>query len=254
MKKIFSILMVALAMTAMVACEDDPTNPATPGGDTPGGENPGGGTTVQTDTTLMNYTLMRSLVDIDWDEACDRVLAMGFTEIDPEEFDEEEPENVRAFIKGSIMGNYYACYLRCDFPEVDNLVGAVVMHEHHMNSSTQAVCVENDVFFINDERQVLADMARYDAGCGGLISWNDMTSSGQYDGDEIPYPGADALESFVTDLRAMSEHMIVNANWADSYTYNGFFYVASCSAVCTTQPYASVMENIITLEKADNLD
>ena len=254
MKRIFSILMVAFAMTAVFAsCEKDND---TPGGNTPGGgDTPGGNTgTAQTDTTIMSYTLMRSLLDTDWDDACDRVLAMGFTEIDPEEFDEEEPENVRAFIKGNIMGNYYACYLRCDFPEVDNLVGAVVMHEHHLNSSTQAVCVENDVFFINDERQVLADLARYDAGCGGIITWNDMTSSGQYDGDEIPYPGADALEGFVTDLRAMSEHMIVNASWADSYTYNGFFYVASCSAVCTTQPYASVMENIITLEKADNLD
>ena len=247
MKKVFSILIVAFAMTALVNCSDKDNGLS--------GNNPGGGN-AQSDTSIMNYTLMRSLVNIDWDEACNRIMSMGFTEINPEDLEDNDTntENVRAFIKGNIMGNYYACYLRCDFPEVDNLVGAVVMHEHHMNSSTQAVCVENDVFFINDERQVLADMARYDAGCGGIITWNDMTSSGQYDGDEIPYPGADALEGFVTDLRAMSEHMIVNASWADSYTYNGFFYVASCSAVCTTQPYASVMENIITLEKADNLD
>ena len=245
MKKIFSILMVALAMTAMVACEDDPTNPATPGGDTPGGENPGGGTTVQTDTTLMNYTLMRSLVDIDWDEACSRVMAMGFTR-----FEDDEEDNVRAFIKGSPMGDYYACYLRCDFPEVDNLVGAVVMNEHHMGSSSQAVCVENLIRFVNDERHVLSDMSINSEDCGGIITWNELTGTS----DQSYYHGYAAFDDFATALRALEVHASVTPSWADNYTYNGSMYVATGSAVCTSNTYVSIVENIITLEKEDNLD
>ena len=245
MKKIFSILMVALAMTAMVACEDDPTNPATPGGDTPGGENPGGGTTVQTDTTLMNYTLMRSLVDIDWDEACSRVMAMGFTR-----FEDDEEDNVRAFMKGSPMGDYYACYLRCDNPDGSNLVGSVVMHEHHMGSSSQAVCVENLIRFANDERRVLSDMSINSEDCGGIITWNEVTGTG----DQSYYPGHAAFDDFATALRALEVHTSVNANWADNYTYNNSMYVATSSAVCTSNAYVSIVENIITLEKEDNLD
>lgn len=245
MKKIFSILMVALAMTAMVACEDDPTNPATPGGDTPGGENPGGGTTVQTDTTLMNYTLMRSLVDIDWDEACSRVMAMGFTR-----FEDDEEDNVRAFMKGSPMGDYYACYLRCDNPDGSNLVGSVVMHEHHMGSSSQAVCVENLIRFANDERRVLSDMSINSEACGGIITWNEVTGTG----DQSYYPGHAAFDDFATALRALEVHASVNANWADNYTHNGSMYVATGSAVCTSNAYVSIVENIITLEKEDNLD
>ena len=245
MKKIFSILMVALAMTAMVACEDDPTNPATPGGDNPGGENPGGGTTVQTDTTLMNYTLMRSLVDIDWDEACSRVMAMGFTR-----FEDDEEDNVRAFMKGSPMGDYYACYLRCDNPDGSNLVGSVVMHEHHMGSSSQAVCVENLIRFANDERRVLSDMSINSEACGGIITWNEVTGTG----DQSYYPGHAAFDDFATALRALEVHASVNANWADNYTHNGSMYVATGSAVCTSNAYVSIVENIITLEKEDNLD
>lgn len=245
MKKIFSILMVALAMTAMVACEDDPTNPATPGGDTPGGENPDGGTTVQTDTTLMNYTLMRSLVDIDWDEACSRVMAMGFTR-----FEDDEEDNVRAFLKGSPMGDYYACYLRCDNPDGENLVGSVVMHEHHMGSSSQAVCVENLIRFVNDERRVLSDMSINSEDCGGIITWNELTGTG----DQSYYPGHAAFDDFATALRALEAHASVNANWADNYTHNGSMYVATGSAVCTSNAYVSIVENIITLEKEDNLD
>ena len=241
MKKIFSILMVALALTAMVACEDDPTNPATPGGDTPGGENPGGGTTVQTDTTLMNYTLMRSLVDIDWDEACSRVMAMGFTR-----FEDDEEDNVRAFIKGSPMGDYYACYLRCDNLDGSNLVGSVVMHEHHMGSSSQAVCVENLIYLVNDERRVLSDMSINSDGCGGII----MTGTG----NPSYYPGYAAFDDFATALRALEVHASVTPNWADNYTYNGSMYVATSSAVCTSNAYVSIVENIITLEKEDNLD
>lgn len=245
MKKIFSILMVALAMTAMVACEDDPTNPATPGGDTTSGENPGGGTTVQTDTTLMNYTLMRSLVDIDWDEACSRVMAMGFTR-----FEDDEEDNVRAFMKGSPMGDYYACYLRCDNPDRSNLVGSVVMHEHHMGSSSQAVCVENLIRFANDERRVLSDMSINSEDCGGIITWNEVTGTG----DQSYYPGHAAFDDFATALRALEVHASVNANWADNYTHNGSMYVATSSAVCTSNAYVSIVENIITLEKEDNLD
>ncbi len=245
MKKIFSILMVALAMTAMVACEDDPTNPATPGGDTPGGENPGGGTTAETDTTLMNYTLMRSLVDIDWDEACSRVMAMGFTR-----FEDDEEDNVRAFMKGSPMGDYYACYLRCDNPDGSNLVGSVVMHEHHMGTSSQAVCVENLIRFANDERRVLSDMEVNSEDCGGIITWNEVTGTG----DQSYYPGHAAFDDFATALRALEVHASVNANWADNYTHNGSMYVATGSAVCTSNAYVSIVENIITLEKEDNLD
>lgn len=245
MKKIFSILMVALAMTAMVACEDDPTNPATPGGDTPGGENPGGGTTAETDTTLMNYTMMRSLVDIDWDEACSRVMAMGFTR-----FEDDEEDNVRAFIKGSPMGDYYACYLRCDNPDGSNLVGSVVMHEHHMGSSSQAVCVENLIYLVNDERRVLSDMSINSEDCGGIITWNELTGTS----DPSYYHGYAAFDDFATALRALEVHASVNANWADNYTYNGSMYVATGSAVCTSNTYVSIVENIITLEKEDNLD
>ena len=247
MKKLFSILMVAFAMMAMVACEEDPITPATPGGGTPGGDTPGGGTTAQTDTTVMNYTLMRSLVDIDWDEACNRILAMGFAEIEPDE------DNVRAFMKGSLMGDYYACYLRCDFPEGDNLVGAVVMHEHHLSSSSQAVCVENGIYLVNDERRVLSDMEINPADCGGVIIWNEITATAQ-DGDQSYFPGYSAFEDYATALRALEVHTSVNANWADSYTHNGSFYVATGSVVCSSNAYASVMENIITLEKEDNID
>lgn len=245
MKKIFSILMVALAMTAMVACEDDPTNPATPGGDTPGGENPGGGTTVQTDTTLMNYTLMRSLVDIDWDEACSRVMAMGFTR-----FEDDEEDNVRAFIKGSPMGDYYACYLRCDNLDGSNLVGSVVMHEHHMGSSTQAVCVENLIYLVNDERRVLSDMSINSEDCGGIITWNELTGTS----DQSYYHSYAAFDDFATALRALEVHASVNANWADNYTHNGSMYVATGSAVCTSNAYVSIVENIITLENENILD
>lgn len=245
MKKVFSILMIAFALTAMVACGDEPITPSTPGGDTPGGENPGGGTTAETDTTLMNYTLMRSLVDIDWDEACSRVMAMGFTR-----YEDDEEDNVRAFMKGSPMGDYYACYLRCDNPDGSNLVGSVVMHEHHMGSSSQAVCVENLIRFVNDERRVLSDMSINSEDCGGIITWNELTGTG----DQSYYPGHTAFDDFATALRALEVHASVNANWADNYTHNGSMYVATGSAVCTSNAYVSIMENIITLEKEDNLD
>lgn len=244
MKKIFTILMVAFAMTAMIACEEEPATPSTPGGN-PGGENPGGDTPVQTDTTLMNYTLMRSLVDIDWDEACSRVMAMGFTR-----FEDDEEDNVRAFMKGSPMGDYYACYLRCDNPDGSNLVGSVVMHEHHMGSSTQAVCVENLLYLVNDERRVLSDMSINSEVCGGIIMWNELTGTN----DPSYYHGYAAFDDFATALRALEVHASVNANWADNYTYNGSMYVATGSAVCTSNAYVSIVENIITLEKEDNLD
>ena len=252
MKKVFAILMVAFAMTMMVACGEKVNGPDNSGGNNGGGDNPGGGGsgTAQTDTTIMSYTLMRSLVNIDWDVACNRVLAMGFTEIDPEELDDEDAENVRAFIKGNIMGDYYACYLRCDFPEIDNLVGAVVMHEHHMGSSSQAVCVENLIRFANDERRVLSDMSINSEDCGGVITWNELTGTS----DPSYYHGYAAFDDFATALRALEVHASVNANWADNYTHNGSMYVATGSAVCTSNAYVSIVENIITLEKEDNLD
>jgi|GEM_PF-6152451 len=243
MKKVFSILMVAFAMTAMIACEEEPATPSTPGGNTPGGENPGGDTPVQTDTTLMNYTLMRSLIDIDWDEACSRVMAMGFTR-----FEDDEEDNVRAFIKGSPMGDYYACYLRCDNLDGSNLVGSVVMHEHHMGSSTQAVCVENLIYLVNDERHVLSDMSINSEGCGGIITWNELTGTS----DPSYYHGYAAFDDFATALRALEVHTSVNANWADNY--NNSMYVATGSAVCTSNAYVSIVENIITLENESLLD
>lgn len=250
MKKVFSALMIAFAMTAMVACgEKDNTNNS--GGGNNGG---GGGGTVQTDSTFMSYTLMRSLINTDWDEACNRVMAMGFTEIDPEELDAEDAENVRAFIKGNIMGDYYACYLRCDFPEIDNLVGGVVMHENHLNTSSQAICIENDIYFINDELRVLADWERDTYYCGGNITWGNL-DNGQWDGPhETPYPHASSLEEFIADLRALPEHNTITANWADTYLYNGSHYTASCSAVINNQPYTSLTTNIITLVKEDLID
>ena len=245
MKKILSVLMIAFAMTAMVACgEKDNTNLSDTTG---GGNNPSGGTS-QSDTTIMNYTLMRSLLDIDWDVACNRVLAMGFQEIES-----DEGENVRVFIKGSLMSDYYACYLRCDYPEVDNLVGSVVMHEHHMNSSNQATCLENEIRFIHDEQRVLSDMTR-NLDCGGTIVWGDLSASGQLNTDNNYYPGASALVNFEAFLRAMTEHTTVEANWGDNYIYNNSLYVATCSAFCSSQAIVSVMENILTLEKEDNLD
>lgn len=248
MKRLLSIMMVAFAMTAMVSCDEkDNTNN---GGN--GGNNGGGGGTAQTDTTIMSYTLMRSLIDIDWDVACNRIMAMGFTEIDPEELDEEDSENVRAFIKGNITGNYYACYLRCDTPETDNLVGAVVMHENHLNSSSQAICIENDIYFINDELHVLADMDRDSLNCGGNIMYGDL-NNGQWDAHETFYPHASSLNEFIDYLRALPEHNTVNANWADTYLYNGSHYTASCSAVINNQPYTSLTSNVITLVKEDNL-
>jgi hypothetical protein len=257
MKKVFSILMVAFAMTMMVACGEKVNGPDNSGGNNGGGDNPGGGgsSTAQTDTTIMSYTLMRSLVNIDWDVACNRVLAMGFTEIDPEELDDEDAENVRAFIKGNIMGDYYACYLRCDFPEIDNLVGAVVMHENHLNSSNQATCIENDVYFINDELRVLSDWNRDTVYCGGNIMWGNLQDNGQWDGpNETYYPHASSLEEFIAYLRALPEHNTITANWADSYLYNESRYTASCSAVINNQPYTRLTTNVITLAKENNLD
>ena len=128
--------MTAFVATAMmVSCEKDPVDN---GGNGNNGNNGNGGNggnnnpTSVTDTTIMSYTLMRSLMDIDWDVACSRVLAMGFTEIDADE------DNVRTFFKGSLMGDYYTVNIRCDGPAYDNLVGGVVMDEHHLNSSNQA--------------------------------------------------------------------------------------------------------------------
>ena len=250
MKKIFSFLMVALLATAMVACsEKDNTNS---GGNNGGGNNGGG---AQTDTTIMSYTLMRSLINTDWDEACNRIMAMGFTEIDPEELDAEDAENVRAFIKGNIMGDYYACYLRCDYPEIDNLVGGVVMHENHLNTSNQATCIENDVYFINDELRVLADWDRDTYYCGGNITWGNLQSNGQWDGPhETPYPHAGSLENFIADMRALPEHNTITANWADTYLYNGNHYTASCSAIINNQPYTCMTTNVITLVNEAEID
>lgn len=42
--------------------------------------------------------------------------------------------------------------------------------------------------------------------------------------------------------------------WADNYTHNGSMYVATGSAVCTSNAYVSIVENILTLEKEDNLN
>ena len=65
---------------------------------------------------------------------------------------------------------------------------------------------------------------------------------------------ARGFRCFATALRALEVHASVNANWADNYTYNNSMYVATGSAVCTNNAYVSIVENIITLEKEDNLD
>lgn len=52
MKKLFSILMVAFAMTAMIACGNDEI-----GNDTPGGSTPGGNTETNLDGTSWLYTV-----------------------------------------------------------------------------------------------------------------------------------------------------------------------------------------------------
>ena len=245
MKKVFSILIVAFAMTALVNCSDKDNGLS--------GNNPGGGN-AQSDTSIMNYTLMRSLVNIDWDEACNRIMSMGFTEINPEDLEDNDTntENVRAFIKGNIMGDYYACYLRCDTLVTDNLVGGVVMHENHLNTSSQTTCIENDVYFINDELRVLSDMNRDTIYCGGNIMWGDL-NNGEWDGpNETFYPHASSLDSFIAYLRALPTHNTVNANWADTYIYSGSRYTASCSAIINNQPYTSLTTNVITLVKEDN--
>ena len=253
MKKIFSLLIAALFAFAMVACDPNdlinPTDSTDPADTTGGGGGGNGDVPAVTDTTIMNFTLMRSLIDIDWDEACTTVLAMGFAEITPDE------DNVRSFMIGSVTGDYYTCNLRCDFPEVDNLVGAVVIHEHHMNSSTQATCLENNIYLIYDERRVLDDMTRDAVNCGGNIIWGDMQDNGQWDGPhESLYPHADGLDGFVTDSRAMETHSTVNANWADTYFYNNMRYTASCSSISNTQPNVTITGNIITLSIEELLD
>ncbi len=252
LKTLSSILLAVFFAFTMAAC--DPNDIFTPDDSTGGNGNGGNGggdnpAVVETDTTIMSYTLMRSLINTDWDAACERVLAMGFTEIAADE------DNTRSFIKGAIMGDYYTCHLRCDFPEVDNLVGGVVIQEHHMNSSNQATCLENNTTLIYDQRRVLDDMNRDAVNCGGNIIWSDMQDNGQFDGPhESSYPSADGLDAFVTDLRAMEPHTSVTANWADSYIYDNMHYVASCSGISSSFSYASTTDNIITLAVEDLLD
>ena len=236
---------------AMVSCEDDPV---TPSGNGNGNGNGNGGNdnppTAQTDTTIMSFTLLRSLVDVDWDVACARVIAMGFTEFDPD----DEEENVRAFLKGSLTGDYYACYIRCDFPDIDNLTGGAVMYEHHLNSSNQTTCLENSFALIYDEQRVLADMYRDTVACGGNIMWSDLLDNGQLDGPhETLYPHAYSLDDYIAYARALESHNTVTANWADTYLHNYSHYTATSSAVCSSHPHSNSMENVIALAKDDNL-
>lgn len=246
--------MTAFVATAMmVSCEKDPVDN---GGNGNNGNNGNGGNggnnnpTSVTDTTIMSYTLMRSLMDIDWDEACSRVLAMGFTEIDADE------DNVRTFFKGSLMGDYYTVNIRCDGPAYDNLVGGVVMDEHHLNSSNQATCLENNIYFIGDQRRVLNDMWRDTLNCGGNILYGDLQDNGVWDSDELMYPHDYKLDEFIADSRALPTHQTVTANWANTYINydNNMRYTASCSAISNTQQYASTTENVLALANEQRLD
>lgn len=234
MKKVFSMFMAAFFALAMVAC--DPNDVFNPDDTTGGGNNHG---SAETDTTIMNYTLMRSLVDIDWDEACARVMAMGFTEFTPEDAE----ENTRAFIKGNMMGDCYTCFLRCNTPESDNLVGAVVMQEHRMGTSNQATSLEHNIYFINDELRVLTDMQKVvDAG---NIMYGDMMDDGQWDGPhETFYTN---LDDFIAASQALEQHNTVTANWANNYLFNNMNYTTTCSAITNTQPYVKMTDNIISL-------
>lgn len=246
--------MTAFVATAMmVSCEKDPVDN---GGNGNNGNNGNGGNggnnnpTSVTDTTIMSYTLMRSLMDIDWDVACSRVLAMGFTEIDADE------DNVRTFFKGSLMGDYYTVNIRCDGPAYDNLVGGVVMDEHHLNSSNQATCLENNIYFIGDQRRVLNDMWRDTTYCGGNILYGDLQDNGVWDSHELMYPHDYKLDEFIADSRALPTHQTVTANWANTYINydNNMRYTASCSAISNTQQYASTTENVLALANESRLD
>lgn len=232
----------------MVSCEDD-NGVTTGGGNNNGGnDNP----TTQSDTTIMNFTLMRSLIDIDWDEACARVLAMGFTEIDVDE--EDETTNVRTFFKGNLMGDYYTVNIRCDGPAFDNLVGGVVMNEHHLNNSNQATCLENNIYFIMDQRHVLNDMYRDSTYCGGNIMYGDMRDNGEWDSHELLYPHDSNLDEFIAASRSLPTHQTVTANWANTYIYNSMRYTASCSAISNTLQYASTTENVLALANEFRLE
>ena len=201
------------------------------------------------DTTIMSFTLLRSLVDVDWDVACAIIQAKGFTAFESDE------DNVRAFFKGSLLGDYYACYIRCDFPEIDNLTGGAVMQQHCMNSSSQAICLENSFALIYNEQQVLSDMWKDSITCGGNIMWSDLLDNGQYDGPyETMYPHSSALNGYIAYARALDNHNSVTANWADTYIYNYSLYTATSSAICSSFPYSTSMENVIALAKEDNLD
>lgn len=247
MKRIFSILVAAMLAVAMISCEEDPINGNGNGNNGNNGNGGNNNSTTVTDTTIMSYTLMRSLMDIDWDVACSRVLAMGFNEITPDE------DNTRTFFKGNLMGDYYTVNIRCDGPAFDNLVGGVVMDEHHLNSSNQATCLENNIYFIGDQRRVLNDMWRDTTYCGGNILYGDLQDNGEWDSHELMYPHDWNLDDFIADSRALSTHQTVTANWANTYIYNNMRYTASCSAISNTQQYASTTENVLALANESRL-
>lgn len=243
--------MTAFVATAMmVSCEKDPVDNGGNGNNGNGGNGGNNNPTSVTDTTIMNFTLMRSLMDIDWDVACSRVLAMGFTEITADE------DNTRTFFKGNLMGDYYTVNIRCDGPAYDNLVGGVVMDEHHLNSSNQATCLENNIYFIGDQRRVLNDMWRDTINCGGNILYGDLQDNGVWDSHELMYPHDWNLDDFIADSRALPTHQTVTANWANTYINydNNMCYTASCSAISNTQQYASTTENVLALANEQRLD
>jgi len=227
MKKISIFLTAALFAVAMVSCEVEGTSGNNDS--TGNGTGNGGGSTSISDTTLMNFTLLRSLVDIDWDEAADQIVALGFSYFP---VDEEEEENVRAYIKGNPISDNYVCYLRCD-DTTTNLVCAAVMQEVH-GSTTQSYCLEANIGYVENSRSVLADLGTYVSG--GNVTYGDMTAENT--STEV-FTDFDTYASF---LRNLDEYVSVTAVWADNYDH----YTASCNSVTMNTEYYKLNQNIIS--------
>ena len=82
--------MAAMLVAAMASCEIEPFGNGNDSTNNNNNENP---PSAQTDTTIMSFTMLRSLINIDWEDACAIVLAKGFTEFESDE------DNVRAFLR-----------------------------------------------------------------------------------------------------------------------------------------------------------
>ncbi len=232
MKKWISVLMAALFAVAMVSCEEL-ENGSLVIHDTPDDSD-----TVVTDTTLMNFTLLRTLVDSDWDAASAQIMALGFNQI------EEESDNVRAFLKGSLTGDNYVCYLRCD-DTVENLVASASMQEYRINGYNQAACLGMNIDYANNARRVLSDMTL--AMGAGTVMYTDVQDDGQNEPVHHYYTD---IEEYFSALRSMESHSTVNASWTDNYED----YTSICTAIVTTNAYLSIAQSILTFGNRDTLE